>query len=266
MVDFEAVPIEPERATAMIGGVRGLVSRGLYEAKTLVAMHPAIAMPIARIRGRGVLIDQWTDILIEGYPRSANVFTTTAFAMAQGRPVRVAHNVHAPAHVIAAVRAGIPSLVLVREPEDAVLRVVVRKQNVTIAQALRAYVRFYRPLLRWRHGFVVGHFPDVTTNLGAVIRRVNERFGTDFAEFDHTAENAQVCFDAMGRHWRARVDSAELLERYVNRPSEVRRRWVATLAPAYRAPDLRHLRYEADLLHAVLAEAGVRKRGLVRNS
>jgi hypothetical protein len=256
MVDFEAVPIEPQQATAMIAGVRGLVSRGLYEAKTLVAMHPAIAMPIARIRGHGVLIDQRTDILIEGYPRSANVFTTTAFAMAQGRPVQVAHNVHAPAHVIAAVRAGIPSLVLVREPEDAVLRVVVYKQNVTIAQALRAYVRFYRPLLPCRHRFVVGPFPDVTTNLGAVIRRVNERFGTDFAEFDHTAENAQVCFDAMDRHWRARVDSAELLERYVNRPSEVRRRWVATLAPAYRATDLRHLRYEADRLHAVLAEAG----------
>ncbi|MGH9233161.1 MAG: hypothetical protein ACRD0R_07475 [Acidimicrobiales bacterium] len=240
----------------MTAGMRGLVSRGLYEGKTLVARHPAIAMPIARIRGHGVCIDQRTDILIEGYPRSANVFTTTAFAMAQGRPMQIAHHVHAPAHVIAAVSAGIPSLVLVREPEDAVLRVVVYKQNVTIAQALRAYVRFYRPLLPWRHGFVIGHFPDVTTNLGTVIRRVNERFGTDFAEFAHTAENAQVCFDAMDEHWRARVDSAELLERYVNRPSDMRRRWVAALAPAYRAPNLSHLRHKADRLHAVLAEAG----------
>lgn len=95
-----------------------------------------------------------------------------------------------------------------------------------------------------------------TTDLGSVIRRVNKRFGTDFAEFDHTPGNAQVCFDAMDRHWRARVDSAELLERYVNRPSEIRRGLVAELAPAYRAAHLRHLRYEADRVHAVVAEAG----------
>lgn len=202
-----------------------------------------------------VRIDQRTDILIEGYPRSANAFTVAAFAMAQGESVQIAHHVHAPAHVIAAVRAGVPSLVLLREPGEAVVRVVAYKQNVTIGQALRAYVRFYRPLLPWRNGFVIGRFSDVTTDLAAVIRRVNERFGTDFAEFAHTPESTQLCFDAMDTNWRARVSSGELLERYVNRPSELRRRWVAQLAPAYQAPSLRHLRHEADRLHAVMAEA-----------
>jgi len=243
-------------AGAMIVDVGRLVSCGLYEAKTLVAMYPAVAMPLARMRGHGVLLDQRTDIVIEGYPRSANAFTVAGFTMAQEQPVQVAHHVHAPAHVIAAVRAGLPSLVLLREPEEAVLRLVVRKQTVTIEQALRGYVRFYRPLVRWRHGFVIGRFSDVTTDLGAVTRRVNERFGTEFAEFDHTPENAKACFDAIDRNWRVRVDSAELLERYVNRPSEVRRRWVAALAPAYRAPGLRLLRREAERLHTAMAEAG----------
>lgn len=247
--------VDRARAAAMITSGRRLIVRSLYEIKSLVAMHAVVAMPIARVRGHGVLLDRRTEILVEGYPRSANVFTTTAFAMAQGRPLRIAHHVHAPAHVMAAVRAEVPSLVLIREPEDAVLRVVVYKQSVTIGQALRAYVRFYEPLLRWRHGFVVGRFSDVTTDLGSVTRRVNQRFGTEFAEFDHTPENTRVCFEAMDRHWRARVDSDELLERYVNRPSDVRRRWVAALAPAYRAPDLAHLRYQAERVHALMTEA-----------
>jgi hypothetical protein len=240
----------------MIAEVGKLASRGLYEAKTLVARYPTVAMPVARLRGHGLLLHRGTDILIEGYPRSANAFTVVGFEMAQGRPVQVAHHLHAPAHVIAAIRAGCPSLVLLREPEDAVLRFVVRKQTVTIGQALRAYLRFYRPLVPWRHGFVVGRFCDVTTDLGAVIRRVNKHFGTDFAEFEHTPENTQACFDAIDRNWRARVDSEELFHRYVNRPSEVRRRWVAALAPAYRDASLRDLRREAERLHAVMAESG----------
>ncbi len=219
-----------------------------YEVKTLVAQHPVLALPVARRRGHGVLVNADTDILIEGYPRSANSFSVAAFELAQGRPVRIAHHVHAPAHVIAAARAGIPAIVLIRDPGDSVPEFVIAKPHVTIAQALRGYVRFYEPLMRHWDRFVVGRFQDVTTDFGAVIRRVNCRFGTDFREFQHTEENVRICFAAMERYWEGRIGRGPQLERVVGRPSAPRDRIKSELRRAYEAPHLARLRDRAERL------------------
>ena len=156
---------------------------------TIAAEHPVLALPAARWTGHGVVLDGRTDIVIEGYPRSANGFAVAAFCLAQPRPVRVGHHTHAPAHVIAAVRRGVPALVLARDPDDAVVEWVGVMPFLSARQALRAYVRFYEPLLPYRDRFVVGTFDQVNGDFGSVIRRVNERFGTSFREFQHTEED-----------------------------------------------------------------------------
>ena len=223
--------------------------RAVYGVMTLVAQHPRAALPVARLRGHGVVLGPGTDILIEGYPRSANSFAVAAFALAQPHPVQIAHHTHAPAHVIAAVRRGIPALVLIREPEDAVLEFVIVRPHLSVRQALRGYLRFYRPLLPHRAGFVVGPFPEVTTDFGAVIARVNERFGTSFVPFRHTPENEQACFDAMDGYWRGRVGSGVVLERVVGRPSNVREEMKERLRERFRGPELATLRARADRVY-----------------
>jgi hypothetical protein len=170
-----------------------------------------------------------------GYPRSANSFAVAAFRMAQRRAVRVAHHVHAPAQVIAAVRAGIPAMVLIREPEEAVLERMLVRPWLDVAQAVRAYLRFYRPLFRHRGSFVTGRFPDVTSDFGTVIRRVNERFDTSFQEFRHLDTNVQACFDGMERDWLQRVGPGLELEMRVGRPSELRDEMKERLRPRYRS-------------------------------
>jgi hypothetical protein len=238
----------------MTSSFRQTVERAAYEAKTLVARSPRLALPIARWRGHGVVVAGATDIAIEGYPRSANNFAVAAFVMAQPGPVRVAHHVHAPAHVIAAMGLGIPTLVLVRDPEDAVLELVIRRPALSIRQALRGYLRFYRPLLAHRDGFVVGSFVDVTSDFGAVIRRVNERFGASFAEFEHTRENVRACFDDIERHYRT-VTSERDLERIVGRPSALRDAMKDELRPAYHDAALRDVREAAERLFETFASA-----------
>jgi hypothetical protein len=228
---------------------RRKLEQAAYDAMSIVARYPGLALPAARRRGHGVVLGPGTDILIEGYPRSANSFAVAAFRMAQPHPVEVAHHTHAPAHVIAAVRRGIPAIVLIREPEDAVLEFVIVKRSLTVRQALRGYVRFYRPLLAHRGGFVVGSFPEVTSDFGAVIRRVNDRFGTAFALFEHTDDNVRACFEAMDGYWRDRLGSGERLERVVGRPSEVRERIKAGMRASYHAPGLEGLRWEAERLY-----------------
>ncbi len=225
------------------------VNRGLYEAKTLVAPFPRAALVAARWRGHGVPLGDDTEIVIEGYPRSANSFSVAAFELAQGRPTRIAHHLHAPGHVIAGVRAGVPALVLIRDPEDAILEFVIVKPYLSVRQALRGYLRFYGPLLPYLERLEVGAFREVTTDLGSVIGRINRRFGTSFLEFEHSEENVRICFQAMDRYWQGRVGRGAELERFVGRPSELREQLKDRLRGSYQSPDLADLRARVRRIH-----------------
>ena len=241
--------MDPRVAEMEARGIRRLAHRGAYEAKTFAARSPLAAIPLARLRGHGALLAPDTELLIEGFPRSANSFAVAAFVMAQGRDVKVAHHTHAPGHVLSAVRARCPSLILIREPDESALEVVVARPTRTVRQALRGWVRFYRPLVPASASVVIGAFPDVTSSFGSVIRRVNLRFGTTFAEFAHTDEMVQVCFQAMDAYWRDRVGSSEVLERLVGRPSALREELKDSLRPRLDDPRLAGLRAEANALY-----------------
>lgn len=232
----------------MDASLRTRLSTLLQEVKIVAARH-RIAIPIARWRGHGVVVDRDTEILIEGYPRSANSFSVAAFDHAQGNHPRIAHHLHAPAHVLEAMRLGVPAVVLIRDPDDAVPELVLARPHVTLRQALRSYLAFYEPLLPRRAGFVVATFSEVTTDFGAVIRRVNDRYGTSFREFLHTPKSQQAVFDAMDRYWRGRVGPGDELERRVGRPSEEREHMKDALRQPYLSHALARLRDAARELH-----------------
>ncbi len=218
-----------------------------------MARYPALAIPIAR-RRHGIPVGDDTQIVIEGFPRTGTSFAVTAFDIAQERSVRIACHVHAPAQVLEGVRRGLPALVIAREPEDTVLSFVIRNPHLGLRQALRGYLRFYEPLLPVRDRVVVGRFDEVTTDFGAVIRRVNERFATSFREFEHTEESARRVFEEIEGDYRGRLPEGEALERQVARPSEWRRRLKADLASAYRAPATRDLRSRAERAFGALVD------------
>jgi hypothetical protein len=231
-----------------------LTGRAAYEAKSIVAQYPSLAMPLARRRARrtgAAVLDETTDIVIEGFPRSGNTFAVAAFDFAQQGRVRIAHHIHAPAHVMAAVRAGVPALVLVREPEEAVLSYVVRR-HIPIGQALRGYLRFYRPLHRYRKAFVVGTFEEVTTDFGTTIEAVNRRFGTRFREFEHTDENVRACLEAIDRDYLRFSEGGEALEEIVARPSPLRSGLKEELRARYRGAHLRRGRERAEQVFRLL--------------
>jgi len=164
--------------------------------RTVVSERPAIYLPFARRKYPGPspeVISDETEFVIDGYTRCASTFAVYAFQLAQPRPVRMAHHLHAPAQLIAAARADLPTLVLIRDPAGVVLSQVIREPGVSIRDALFSYTRFYDKLEPYRSSYVVADFEQTTTAFGHVIRRVNERFGTSYAEFDHTDENVARC-------------------------------------------------------------------------
>jgi hypothetical protein len=204
--------------------LRRTVASAVYDGKTLVAQHPRLALPLGRVRGHGEIVDEGTDIVIESFPRCASSFAVGAFRMAQEpATMRIANHTHMPAQVMVAARRGIPALVLIREPQQAILSLLIRNPDLGVAAALRGFLRFFEPLTQYRAGFVVARFEEVIGDFGAVIVRVNERFGTSFVPFRHSPENAERVAREIEEDYRSRITSDEQLERIIPRPSDTRR-------------------------------------------
>ena len=214
-------------------------ARLAYELKTIVARHPSLALPIQRLRGRGEVLREDTEIVIESFPRCASSFAVAAFRLAQEpHPSRIAHHTHTPAQVIAGVRRGVPTLVLIRTPEDAVLSHVIHTSSLTPRASLRGYVGFHEPLLRHRDGFVVGTFEEVVGGFGSVIERVNERFGTAFLPFEHLPEHIARIDREIVEDYRSRARSQGEMDRMVPLPSVRRGEMKERLRAEYRAAPL----------------------------
>ena len=165
----------------------------------MVFEYPAVYLPFARRKYPGpspAVIGPATELVIDGYFRSANTFAVYAFQLSQDRLVRLAHHLHAPAQLIKAARSGIPALLLVRQPRDAILSELLY-DDVALPDAMVAYARFYTSLLPYLDNFVVGEFTQVTNDFGAVVRRLNKRFGTSFGEFRHSAASSRECLALM---------------------------------------------------------------------
>lgn len=137
-------------------------------------------------------VDAQTELVIDGFQGSGNSFATVAFKRSQERPVRLAHHLHAPAQVIKAVRLGIPTLVTLREPAGAAVSLVSRWPYVSVQQALRGYIAFYEKIEPYHASYVLSPFEQTTQHLDAVIRAVNQRFGTGFTPFAYTDEHMQA--------------------------------------------------------------------------
>lgn len=241
-----------------------------------LAERPGLYLPIARLKYRDAVLGEETELVIDGFTRSAVTFATTAFQMAQDRPVRVAHTLHSAGHLIASARRGLPALVTVREPDETVLSAVIREPYVSLRQALTAYARFHTRIEPYRSRFVIGTFDEITDDFGGVVRRVNERFGTRFREFEHNEANVSECYliiedrarrppwsEALGQfecgiigideyrrtvtsyRQRGAIPSLEVPERRVQRPSEARAALKHALRAELESPRLEALRSSA---------------------
>lgn len=172
--------------------------RARHRLRARVSEYPRLYLPLARRKYRGMsprVIDDTTEMVLDGYTRSASTFAVYALQLAQDRPVRLAHHLHAPAQLIAGVRAGLPTLLVIRQPRGAILSQLVREPGVAMRDALVAYIRYHQCLRPFSAGIVVGEFETVTHDFGSVIRRLNAKFGLTLREFVHTQEAVQQCRD-----------------------------------------------------------------------
>jgi len=194
---------------------------------------------------RATLARRDTALVIEGFLRSGNTYSVAAFVVANGDRLHLGRHLHGAPHVLRAARLGVPAVVLVRDPADAVASYLVRRPALTPNDALHEYVDFYRTCWRARDDFVVGVFDDVTADFGSVVREVNERFGTSFRPFEPTPENQAAAFGLV-EEMNRRECRGEVVESHVGRPSEERRGQAQRVAERVREPGSSRLLARAD--------------------
>ncbi len=178
------------------------------------------------------------ELVLDGFQGSGNSFASEAFQRSQGRPVKLVHHLHSPAQIIKAVRMGLPTLVTIRQPTDAVVSLVSRWPYVSLPQALRSYIRFYRKIEPFAYGYVLSPFEQTTRHLDDVIRAVNRRFDTGFRLFEYTEENMRALRDP------EELSSDEALARKALK---------AQKAEALARPDCTRLLAEAEAVHRRLS-------------
>lgn len=217
--------VETRNTAGVHERLRRTVDRARHHARRPLARTPYLwdAAMLARPGKKATLARPDTAIVIEGFLRSGNTFSVAAFHIANGMSVHVGRHLHGAPHVLRAVRMGLPTVVLIREPREAVLSYLVRRDTLTPYDALLEYLDFYRTAWPVRDGFVVGLFESVTNDFGAVLDRVNARFCTSFARFEPTPENEARAFHLVEEMNRLET-GGQVVESLVGRPSAERAR------------------------------------------
>ena len=213
--------------------------------------YPGLFIPFYRLlapaRNRELLIGPGTQIVIEGYARSANTFSVVAFEKAQGRPVKIAHHLHAEAQVLDGVRRGIPVIVLIRNPVDAIRSLKVAFPWANDNRMIRRYIAFYRAVERVKDRVVVSEFKRTTADFGSIIAAVNAKFGTDFGLFETSDEAVEGVFSSIDTINRSREGAQDLIARPADHKDKAKETTTLDFDPALLA--------EAERLYAVLTTA-----------
>jgi hypothetical protein len=197
--------------------------RALRPLRTRAGEHPLLVPLVLRLitpATEDLRITPATELVIEGFPRSGNSFATTAFGLAVGPDVRRSSNSHLAGQVRIAVSKRLPTLVLIRRCGDAAASLCVAAPYLRPVDAVREWLRFYRAVRPLQDGFALATFDEVTTDFGAVVARVNQRFGTSFPLFPHTDDNVALVqrrLEEYGVRKRGYVR-----EESIARPSDVR--------------------------------------------
>ena len=158
--------------------------------KHLLALRPA---PEGRIPNREKTVTPGMDVVIEGFPNSANTFMMNV-VQAWNPGARLAHHVHVPLQLILAAEYGIPAVALIREPADAVTSILVKKERLSASSLLWVYEKFYSRVVPFSRDLVFAKFDDVTRSPDEILIRINEKYQKQFNYCAYDASEKERIF------------------------------------------------------------------------
>lgn len=150
-----------------------------------------------------------TDLVIEGFPRSANSYFLNIFS--HWNPgLMVAHHLHTPYQIIRAAKFGLPCLCLIRRPQDALASLLIVDRNLSLDVAIWSYINFYTKIRKYRSSFILTDYESAISDPAEQIALLNKKFGTGFAHGTITSKLESEILERLTIHNRS-VDQPELL-------------------------------------------------------
>jgi len=194
------------------------------QARYWLGAYPSIILPLLTLKekNRQRLVRADSHIVIEGFPRSGNTFAVAAFTFSQPHPLHIATHFHLSAQVIKAAQLNVPTLLLIRNPKDAVASLVIREPHISVMHALKYYMKFHSAILPFRNSLLTATFEEATTDFGEVIIKLNRKFKTSFIPFNHTDESVKKVFEDLDSRDQRDTGKKHVTETHVARPSEKR--------------------------------------------
>ncbi len=159
-------------------------------ARALLEQYPKLYLSLLKLKrtnhwSRSWVVTKQHDLVVEGFPRSANSFAFHALSSANDGKLSIATHTHSPAQIQQAVKWSIPTMVLLREPKDAVIGLLAfnreldncydsKLDKVTkkeVLSALNRWVYFYNRIQEVRDKVFIARFDKVIDDFEGLSKR-----------------------------------------------------------------------------------------------
>lgn len=220
--------------------------------KRLASRYDILYLSVVKMKYRGVssigVVSKKTDIVIEGFPRSANTYMLNAFKVSQPHDLNIAHHLHATAQVTYAVKNRIPVILLIRRPIDCIASLMIRNPSISAREALEEYIRFYQTLEPVMKEVVVAVFEDVIHDSNDVIKRANRKYNASFEVRQPEIEDDEIfsLIDTQNQNNIDNIDRVRDSEHLVARPSKKRSEMKDGLISSFDQERVKGLLQDAD--------------------
>ena len=156
----------------------------LRQLKHAIHEHPIWYPALQRLRGQewGDFCGAGSDLCIEGCQSSSNSFVYNVFRHL-GPDLSIAHHTHSVSNLKRALRYDVPTLIVFRDPADAIPSLASRFKP-TVEEGAFRYRRFHEFVLDHVDQFILAGFEETTSQIGDTIRRVEARTPLTFAPHD----------------------------------------------------------------------------------
>lgn len=218
----------------------------LRRAKYLLGHEPALLPIYLRVTPLGTSrqITKFTDLVVEGFPRSGNTFTAFAIEDASAHELTIASHVHQPSQIKLALARGVPTVLVIRDPVSALASYLVYDRRFSASAVIGEYCSYHRELVPYVERLLVCEFEEVTSQMSSVIDRINHRYSLQIPAFDEASPNVERVMAQI--EWRHKLVHPRLDPvQSAARPQMNRRKITEQMREA-----LLHPRNAAQLAHA----------------
>lgn len=168
------------------------------------------------------LVKEDTDLLIDGFPRSANTFAYVFIELTQ--PVKkLAHHVHLPVQYYRSIKFKSPAVLLIRNPVDAAVSMFIRRPTYFPYFIFLYYYLFHKKISKIKNAILIVKFEDVISDPNLIIRKLRSKGYSGFDEVELTQNLMEKIIKRVDELDMINQNDSEIKNHTVARPTEYRK-------------------------------------------